>query len=221
MPVCVGCGSSYSDDFRFCPHCGRAKPEPARVQVEVVSGPVKYEEATLRLAYTGRSEKQTIDKASRFLWSWLDLEILAYFFQLELVAFHPTRNKYVAVVSSDFRSFREYEVRTYLDWRLSNNKKSKVSSGWYDVLVQEGHATWTRFNEDLIRQGWMPVTGPAIERRTPSFIFGATYFGLIWACQEFNKKLKVGKEDGLYELPETRAVIDLEDGHRYRRQVQE
>lgn len=27
MPVCQGCGGSYDDKFKFCPYCGRAKPE--------------------------------------------------------------------------------------------------------------------------------------------------------------------------------------------------
>jgi hypothetical protein len=26
MPLCEGCGSSYEDQFQFCPFCGRAKP---------------------------------------------------------------------------------------------------------------------------------------------------------------------------------------------------
>lgn len=35
MPVCQGCGSSYEDTFQFCPHCGRAKPEPQKISIEV------------------------------------------------------------------------------------------------------------------------------------------------------------------------------------------
>ncbi len=30
MPLCQGCGASYDDNFKFCPHCGRAKPAPIR-----------------------------------------------------------------------------------------------------------------------------------------------------------------------------------------------
>lgn len=35
MPVCEGCGSSYEDNFQFCPHCGRARPEPKKISIEV------------------------------------------------------------------------------------------------------------------------------------------------------------------------------------------
>ena len=27
MPICKGCGASYDDEFKFCPYCGRAKPD--------------------------------------------------------------------------------------------------------------------------------------------------------------------------------------------------
>jgi hypothetical protein len=32
MPLCQGCGASYDDTYKFCPHCGRAKPEPQSFQ---------------------------------------------------------------------------------------------------------------------------------------------------------------------------------------------
>ena len=35
MPLCQGCGASYDDTFKFCPHCGRAKPEAINVNVRV------------------------------------------------------------------------------------------------------------------------------------------------------------------------------------------
>jgi hypothetical protein len=39
MPICDGCGSSYDDNFRFCPHCGRAntsvQPIPVPVSREI------------------------------------------------------------------------------------------------------------------------------------------------------------------------------------------
>jgi len=35
MPICQGCGSSFDDQFKFCPQCGRAKPEPLKIQVQV------------------------------------------------------------------------------------------------------------------------------------------------------------------------------------------
>lgn len=35
MPICIGCGGSYDDNFKFCPYCGRAKPQPERLQISV------------------------------------------------------------------------------------------------------------------------------------------------------------------------------------------
>lgn len=35
MPLCEGCGSSFEDTFKFCPFCGRAKPEPKKINIEV------------------------------------------------------------------------------------------------------------------------------------------------------------------------------------------
>lgn len=35
MPVCDGCGFSFNDTFKFCPQCGRAKPEAPSVKLEV------------------------------------------------------------------------------------------------------------------------------------------------------------------------------------------
>jgi uncharacterized protein YjbI with pentapeptide repeats len=36
MPLCDGCGASYENSFKFCPHCGRAKTEPQKIIVEHV-----------------------------------------------------------------------------------------------------------------------------------------------------------------------------------------
>jgi uncharacterized protein YjbI with pentapeptide repeats len=36
MPVCDGCGASYDNSFKFCPHCGRVKPEPTKIIIEHV-----------------------------------------------------------------------------------------------------------------------------------------------------------------------------------------
>lgn len=37
MPVCTGCGGSYDDKFKFCPNCGRAKPETSTLNINVTS----------------------------------------------------------------------------------------------------------------------------------------------------------------------------------------
>jgi hypothetical protein len=39
--VCQGCGASYDSTFKFCPYCGRAKPEPEVIHLKVED--VQYE----------------------------------------------------------------------------------------------------------------------------------------------------------------------------------
>ena len=105
MPLCAGCGSSYSDDFKFCPHCGRAKPESTRVLIEVHSAPTQFEEGVLRLVYTGKSEDQLVDRGKRgmFGFGWTDVQINVVFFVFDLKVLHSSREHYVGLVSDQFR----------------------------------------------------------------------------------------------------------------------
>jgi hypothetical protein len=51
MPVCQGCGGSYDDGFKFCPYCGRAKPEPEVIKVLVsVLSQENWEICKIRIA---------------------------------------------------------------------------------------------------------------------------------------------------------------------------
>ena len=56
MPLCQGCGASYDDNYKFCPHCGRAKPEPEAINLNVRVAPVRYEEAVLKIEVVGTTE---------------------------------------------------------------------------------------------------------------------------------------------------------------------
>lgn len=56
MPKCVGCGASYDDTFKFCPHCGRVKREPEAITLNVQVAPVRYEEAVLKVEVVGTTE---------------------------------------------------------------------------------------------------------------------------------------------------------------------
>ena len=53
MSTCAACGASYDDTFKFCPHCGRAKPEPELINLNVRVAPVRYEEAVLKIEVVG------------------------------------------------------------------------------------------------------------------------------------------------------------------------
>lgn len=35
MPVCEGCAASYDDSYKFCPFCGRVKPAPQKINIEI------------------------------------------------------------------------------------------------------------------------------------------------------------------------------------------
>jgi len=35
MPVCDGCGGSFDSEYKFCPYCGRSKPESPKLEVNV------------------------------------------------------------------------------------------------------------------------------------------------------------------------------------------
>ena len=56
MSTCSACGASYDDTFKFCPHCGRAKPEPEWINLNVQVAPVRYEEAVLKIEVVGTTE---------------------------------------------------------------------------------------------------------------------------------------------------------------------
>jgi hypothetical protein len=50
MPICKGCGGSFDDNFKFCPYCGRAKPEPESLKIQVsVSTEIRWE--TCKICY--------------------------------------------------------------------------------------------------------------------------------------------------------------------------
>lgn len=59
MPFCQGCGASYDDTFKFCPHCGRAKPETEGINFNVQVAPDRYEEAVLKIEVVVHTFRQT------------------------------------------------------------------------------------------------------------------------------------------------------------------
>ena len=57
MPVCQGCGGSYDNSFNFCPQCGRSKPEPEILKIQVnFSSEEKWEICKIRRHFLGGSE---------------------------------------------------------------------------------------------------------------------------------------------------------------------
>ena len=207
MPVCVGCGSSYDNEFGFCPYCGRVKPEPTRIQIEIIPGTEKYEEGTLRLAYTGRKERQKADKVHRnMLHQWSDYNVEVYFFQLEIMSFSPTRGEYIPVISKEFRDFPIWYFQ-FIRERVEKPDARAISE-WYDAFSKERLNAWRLFNQEMIKQNWIGITRQATERTTPDCLSSYTT-----VCDRFKIK-----NTYYYSLPEIRMVIDLAN-YRYKRVV--
>jgi len=59
MPLCEGCGASYEDNFQFCPHCGRAKPKPVEIKMNI------QDDTGLACPFCHRSDK--VQKVSAYL----------------------------------------------------------------------------------------------------------------------------------------------------------
>lgn len=61
MPLCEGCGGNYDDKFKFCPHCGRARPDPITININVTSDDV-WETCEIYIV----SEKKSVFKTDWF-----------------------------------------------------------------------------------------------------------------------------------------------------------
>lgn len=172
MPLCAGCGSSYSDNFKYCPHCGRAKPEPTRVLVEVHSTPPQFEEGVLRLVYTGRSEVQLVDRGKKGMFGvgWTGVQIEVLFFVFDLKVFHPSRQHYVGLVSDPFRGAFYEDDADELQVLARVCEYEHHKSKWYEGYRKELTDIWGRFNDRFIGDGWYGITKDAIERRLPEFL---------------------------------------------------
>lgn len=172
MPLCAGCGSSYSDDFKFCPHCGRATPESTRVLIEVHSAPIQFEEGVLRLVYTGKSEDQLVDRGKRGLFGvgWKDAQINVFFFVFDLKVYHQSRQHYVGLVSDPFRgAFYEHSAHE-LRMLATACEYEHHTSKWYEKYQKELTDIWGHFNDRLIENGWNGITQDAIKRQLPEFL---------------------------------------------------
>jgi hypothetical protein len=62
MPICQGCGGSFSDEFNFCNYCGRAKPETNSLKIQVkVSSEDRWE--------TCKVDNVMVEKSKGALWN--------------------------------------------------------------------------------------------------------------------------------------------------------
>lgn len=214
MPLCVGCGSAYSNDFTFCPHCGRAKPESTRVLVEVRSAPTQFEEGVLRLVYTGKSEVQLVDRGKRGLFGvgWKDVQTHVLFFVFDLKVLPSSREHYVGLVSDPFRGAFYEDSADELQVLARACEYEHHKSEWYDKYQKELTDIWGRFNDRLIGDGWNGITQNAIERRLPEFLDR----GGVIANASGNVFTDAERWSG--QPPNESKVVEI-GGYRYRRPV--
>jgi predicted nucleic acid-binding Zn-ribbon protein len=64
MPLCEGCGASYEDSYKFCPHCGRAKPEKVEHKLDHIDNQITIAAAQLRIQ-TLENEIKELDKRAK------------------------------------------------------------------------------------------------------------------------------------------------------------
>jgi len=180
MSLCQGCGASYDDAFKFCPHCGRAKSEPQSINLNVQAAPVRYEEAVLKIEVVGTAElteppfdwrpsvlTKMLGEGGR---NWTHITT----FRLLLDSFHPERGQYVAYQSTVFRG---YVVQLGNDLKFPERfHHNEAFQSWADDLFQERRRTWESTNNYLIREGWSGLTEKAINRKAPSFLEDASDF---------------------------------------------
>lgn len=177
MPLCKGCGSSYDDEFKFCPHCGRAKPEPEEIRVRVQVEPTGYEEAILEIKQVNRTElwEYPFDWRPSFVEKLLGdrqknwTEISHFVFSLKSI--HKDKGEYIAFESDPFRAFyvpnEEVEFPIPIIGRLSNTEKGRE---WVKNIFLERSRAWDQLNTFLIYNGWIGITDDAINRIPPFYM---------------------------------------------------
>lgn len=176
MAICEGCGASHSDNYKFCPYCGRLKSEPTVVSEQSTVDPRNYEEATLRLRFT--VEKQVLLSTK----GWFGPSTLEGYVQIgciELVALSHERGEYIALTSGRVRGFPEldnWEEYHYFikHWRETFEfveTGKPYDRGWLssviESVIQERKQTWGEFCTALRNDGWFGITDQAIARKNP------------------------------------------------------
>lgn len=178
MPICEMCTASYDEKFKFCPYCGRARPEPkvSQVNVNVQVADASYEEATLKIELL---EKRPVSEPP-FNWrpsllekilgekgdAWEEICI----YHLVLDAVHSIKGHYNAFTSSTFRSFQPPKPpkRFSLPTRLKNRLvSSEIGHEWLRRFFQERKEAWDGLNQYLISESWHGISSKARKRQPP------------------------------------------------------
>jgi hypothetical protein len=197
MPKCQSGAANYDDNFRYCPYCGTAKPNP---QVVVMQGadPRLYEEGVLRLRCI--LEKQVIGSYKGWLGKTKVEQQTVSIDQIELVALSHEKGEYVALTSATFRklmpvdhesikgsylgrnNYREYleeplkNAHDYVErghqYDRGNNEYVNMRQVFFETLYRELKSAWESFCASLRNDGWFGITEEAIRRSPPVGVLG-------------------------------------------------
>jgi hypothetical protein len=215
MPLCQGCCASYDDNYKFCPHCGRAKPEPEAINLNVRVAPVRYEEAVLKIEVVETTElteppfdwrpsgmTKLMGEAGK---NWTHITG----FHLLLDCIHPLRGQYVAYQSTEFRGY-VVQLGNSLKFpqRFDNNKSFQ---SWAEAVFLERRKAWDATNNYLIQEGWTGLSENETKRKVPSELEDISGISLpaLWT---YANRLEVW----MMPNPPVGATKELAD-YRYRR----
>ncbi len=175
MPICAGCGASYSDSFSFCPHCGREKPEPSTFTINVEVSRQRYEEAGLKIDLVRKEaindypfdyKPNVIDVvfggSGR---NWKEVR----FYKLILISTHPTKGEYKAYESQAFRAFHASLKSKFVLPTVVKNSLWHQPEGreWIKRFFFEREEVWNDYNQYLIQDYWIGLTDTAVIRTPP------------------------------------------------------
>ena len=235
MPICKGCGSSYDGSFKFCPHCGRAKPEPEVLKINVQVEASGYEEAILEVEWLRKTEikeypfdwrPNLIDKIlgdNKKHWT----EISHFLFSLKST--HKEKGEYVAFKSDAFRAFYIHNDDIKFPIPIKN-MLSHTENGreWVeDIFLERAHA-WKQFNTFLINNGWVGLTDSAINRIPPFYMkMHDEWFDKTIGSERGNWLLEqigfliigIGHPDNPDRFFRKKTIESMENKYRYQRQI--
>lgn len=186
MPKCQSCAANYDDNFRYCPYCGTARPNPQFIVVQDQSDPRLYEEGVLRRKLAIETQ---VTGSFKGWFGKINEERRTFLIQqFELVALSHERGEYVFFTSSHFRAllpenakygWRSSLISAYED--LCRNTYDYVQTGkqydrsshteagmvLFETLFQEQKQAWDGFCVALRTEGWYGITDRAIGRTFP------------------------------------------------------
>jgi hypothetical protein len=244
MPICKGCGSSYDGSFKFCPHCGRAKPEPEELKIKVQVEALGYEEAILEVEWL-RKTKIT-EPSFDYKPNLIDIALFNHertfllgdkkkywqeisFFQFLLKSIHPKKGEYDAFKSDEFRAFYIPNDDIKIPSVVGNSLYiSENGQKWVKDIFHERLHAWKQLNTFLISNGWNGITNKAINRIPPLYMeMDKEWFAKKKHADNRNFLLNqvgylivgIGQPDHTERMFRKNSVEGMKNKYRYQRQI--